>query len=55
MSPFTSKNTPYCGATSVVLDAAGFYNLFKTFFHIFQSALDEATEPWGIKVERVEM
>ena len=21
----------------------------------FQSALDEATEPWGIKVERVEM
>ena len=22
---------------------------------LFQAALDEATEPWGIKVERVEM
>ena len=24
-------------------------------FHFLQNALDEATEPWGIKVERVEM
>ena len=25
------------------------------FSKILQAALDEATEPWGIKVERVEM
>ena len=23
--------------------------------HLFQTTLDEATDPWGIKVERVEM
>ena len=28
--------------------------MFLLSFH-FQAALDEATEPWGIKVERVEM
>jgi hypothetical protein len=28
---------------------------FIPFSFLFQAALDDATEPWGIKVERVEM
>ena len=27
----------------------------ETISHIMQSSLDEATDPWGVKVERVEM
>lgn len=27
----------------------------ETISHTMQSALDEATDPWGVKVERVEM
>lgn len=27
----------------------------ETISHIMQTALDEATDPWGVKVERVEM
>ena len=27
----------------------------ETISHLIQSTLDEATEPWGVQVERVEM
>ena len=27
----------------------------ETISHIMQSSLDDATDPWGVKVERVEM
>lgn len=27
----------------------------ETISHVMQSSLDEATDPWGVKVERVEM
>ena len=29
--------------------------LFQAISHVMQNALDEATDPWGVKVERVEM
>ncbi len=27
----------------------------ETISHVMQSSLDDATDPWGVKVERVEM
>ena len=27
----------------------------ETISHVMQTALDEATDPWGVKVERVEV
>ena len=32
-----------------------YYYYFLTFSHGFQCSLDEATDSWGIRVERVEM
>ena len=40
---------------TLILTISYFFSYYEMKFLHFQSALDEATEPWGIKVERVEM
>ena len=59
-SPFFSHSTRLLAATTL-RNVLGTKNLAEilsereTIAHIMQSSLDEATDPWGVKVERVEM
>ena len=57
---FLSHSTRLLAATTL-RNVLGTKNLAEilsereTISHIMQSSLDEATDPWGVKVERVEM
>ena len=57
---FDSHSTRLLAATTL-RNVLGTKNLAEilsereTISHIMQTSLDEATDPWGVKVERVEM
>ena len=57
---FSSHSTRLLAATTL-RNVLGTKNLAEilsereTISHIMQTSLDEATDPWGVKVERVEM
>jgi hypothetical protein len=57
---FLSHSTRLLAATTL-RNVLGTKNLAEilsereTISHIMQTSLDEATDPWGVKVERVEM
>ena len=60
LKSFFSHSTRLLAATTL-RNVLGTKNLAEilsereTISHIMQSSLDEATDPWGVKVERVEM
>ena len=60
LSSLSSHSTRLLAATTL-RNVLGTKNLAEilsereTISHIMQSSLDEATDPWGVKVERVEM
>ena len=59
--PFFSSHSTRLLAATTLRNVLGTKNLAEilsereTISHIMQSSLDEATDPWGVKVERVEM
>lgn len=63
VTPFTyfSSHSTRLLAASTLRTVLGTRNLAEilsereTISHTMQTALDEATDPWGVKVERVEM